>query len=136
MEKLFFDLLYCVLYGVIVWAAHAIVKDVLPFVRAKLASTQYSWAAEIIENTVRAYEQMIVGPNMGEERYKLVVDQVTKELNKLGINLTNQQILTLVEAAVQVMNSEKLVVEPLEPLIGTVKETTRLLRSVEEKPNE
>jgi hypothetical protein len=126
MEKLFFDLLYCVLYGVIVWAAHAIVKDVLPFVRAKLASTQYSWAAEIITNTVRAYEQMIVGPNMGEERYKLVVDQVTKELNKLGINLTNQQILTLVEAAVQVMNSEKLVVEPLEPLIGTV----------EEKPNE
>lgn len=122
MEKLFFDLLYCVLYGVIVWAAHAIVKDVLPFVRAKLASTQYSWAAEIIENTVRAYEQMIVGPNMGEERYKLVVDQVTKELNKLGINLTNQQILTLVEAAVQVMNSEKLVVEPLEPLIGTVEE--------------
>lgn len=126
MEKLFFDLLYCVLYGVIVWAAHAIVKDVLPFVRAKLASTQYSWAAEIIEHTVRAYEQLIVGPNMGEERYKLVVDQVTKELNKLGINLTNQQILTLIEAAVQVMNSEKLIVEPLEPLIGTV----------EEKPNE
>lgn len=124
MEKLFFDLLYCVLYGVIVWAAHAIVKDVLPFVRAKLASTQYSWAAEIIENTVRAYEQLIVGPNMGEERYKLVVDQVTKELNKLGINLTNQQILTLIEAAVQVMNSEKLVVEPLEPLIGTVEETS------------
>lgn len=124
MEKLFFDLLYCVLYGVIVWAAHAIVKDVLPFVRAKLASTQYSWAAEIIENTVRAYEQLIVGPNMGEERYKLVVDQVTKELNKLGINLTNQQILTLVEAAVQIMNSEKLVVEPLEPLIGTVEETS------------
>lgn len=124
MEKLFFDLLYCVLYGVIVWAAHAIVKDVLPFVRAKLASTQYSWAAEIIENTVRAYEQLVVGPNMGEERYKLVVDQVTKELNKLGINLTNQQILTLIEAAVQVMNSEKLVVEPLEPLIGTVEETS------------
>ena len=126
MEKLFFDLLYCVLYGVIVWAAHAIVKEVLPFVRAKLASTQYSWAAEIIENTVRAYEQMIIGPNMGEERYRLVVEQVTKELNKLGIELTKNQIMTLVEAAVQVMNSEKLVVEPIESAIGTI----------EEKPNE
>ena len=126
MEKLFFDLLYCVLYGVIVWAAHAIVKEVLPFVRAKLASTQYSWAAEIIENTVRAYEQMIIGPNMGEERYRLVVEQVTKELNKLGIELTKNQIMTLVEAAVQVMNSEKLVVEPIESAIG----------SIEEKPNE
>ena len=124
MEKLFFDFLYCIIYGVIVWAAHAIVKDVLPFVRAKLASTQYSWAAEIIEHTVRAYEQMIVGSNMGEERYKLVVDQVTKELHKLGINLTKQQIITLIEAAVQVMNSEKLVVEPLEPCIGTVEETS------------
>jgi predicted metal-dependent hydrolase len=126
MEKLFFDLLYCVLYGVIIWAAHTIVRDVLPFVRAKLASTQYSWAAEIIENTVRAYEQLIVGPNMGEERYRLVIEQVTKELNKLGIELTSNQIMTLVEAAVQVMNSEKLVVEPLEPHIGTI----------EEKPNE
>ena len=107
MQDMLFNLLYCLLYGVIVWAAQAVVRVVVPYIKTKLESTQYSWAANIIEHSVRAYEQIIQGAGMGDERYQMVVAQVTEELNKVGIKITDVQISTLIEAAVQTMNTEK-----------------------------
>lgn len=104
MQELFVNLIVAILCGVIVWVA----KATIPYIKAKLATSQYSWAADIIEYTVRAYEQMTAGPGQGEHKYRLVFDQVTAELAKLGINLTERQISTLIEAAVQAMNAEKL----------------------------
>lgn len=104
MQELFVNLIVAILCGVIVWVA----KATIPYIKAKLATSQYSWAADIIEYTVRAYEQMTEGPGQGDHKYRLVFDQVTAELAKLGINLTERQISTLIEAAVQAMNAEKL----------------------------
>lgn len=106
MKEIFFNLLYCLLYGVIVWAAREFVRVVVPYFNAKLSETKYQWAAQIIENAVRAYEQMIDGQGQGEEKYKLVLNQVIQEFNKLGIELTNEQIAVLIEAAVHTMNTE------------------------------
>lgn len=104
MQELFVNIIVAIICGVIVWVA----KATIPYIKAKLATSQYSWAADIIEYTVRAYEQITDGPGQGEHKYRLVFDQVTAELAKLGINLTERQISTLIEAAVQAMNAEKL----------------------------
>lgn len=110
MYQIFMDLLFALMYGVIIWAVRTLVKKVLPFIEAKLAESNYSWAAEIIANAVRAYEQTVSGPGMGDTKFELVVEFVNRELKKLGINLSEEQITVLIEAAVQEMNAEKLVI--------------------------
>lgn len=111
MYQIFMDLLFALMYGVIIWAVRTLVKKVLPFIEAKLAESNYSWAAEIIANAVRAYEQTVSGHGMGEDKFQLVMEFVNRELKKLGIQLSEEQITVLIEAAVQEMNAEKLIVE-------------------------
>lgn len=111
MYQIFMDLLFALMYGVLIWGIRAIVKNVIPFVEAKLAETNYGWAAEIIANAVRAYEQTVSGSGRGEEKFELVIEFVNRELGKLGIKLSEEQITMLIEAAVQEMNAEKLIIQ-------------------------
>lgn len=106
MNEILTNLICAVICGLIAW----LVKTTIPYIKAKLQSTQYSWAAEIIEYTVRAYEQMIEGSGQGDHKFRLVMKQVLSELNKYGITLTDLQISTMIEAAVQAMNAEQLVI--------------------------
>lgn len=111
MSQIVMDLITALMCGVVTWAIHAVIKHVVPFIETKLKESQYSWAAEIIANAVRAYEQTITGSKRGEEKFEFVMDFVNRELRKLGIKLSEQQITILIEAAVQAMNAEKLLVE-------------------------
>lgn len=111
MYQIFMDLLFALMYGVLIWGIRAIVKNVIPFIEAKLAETNYGWAAEIITNAVRAFEQTVSGSGRGEEKFELVMDFVNRELGKLGIKLSEEQITMLIEAAVQEMNAEKLIIQ-------------------------
>lgn len=111
MYQIFMDLLFALMYGVLIWGIRAIVKNVIPFVEAKLAETNYGWAAEIIANAVRAFEQTVSGSKRGEEKFELVMEFVNRELSKLGIKLNEEQITMLIEAAVQEMNAEKLIIQ-------------------------
>lgn len=111
MYQIFMDLLFALMYGVLIWGIRAVVKNVIPFVEAKLAETNYGWAAEIIANAVRAFEQTVSGSKRGEEKFELVMEFVNRELSKLGIKLSEEQITMLIEAAVQEMNAEKLIIQ-------------------------
>ena len=111
MSQIVMDLITALMCGVVTWAIHAVIKHVVPFIETKLKESQYSWAAEIIANAVRAYEQTVSGHGMGEDKFQLVMEFVNRELSKLGIKLTEEQITILIEAAVQAMNAEKLLVE-------------------------
>lgn len=111
MYQIFMDLLFALMYGVLIWGIRAVVKNVIPFVEAKLAETNYGWAAEIIANAVRAFEQTVSGSKRGEEKFELVMEFVNRELSKLGIKLNEEQITMLIEAAVQEMNAEKLIIQ-------------------------
>jgi hypothetical protein len=105
------DLIVALTCGVVTWAIQTVIKHVVPFVETKLKESQYSWAADIIANAVRAYEQTVSGHGMGEDKFQLVMEFVNRELSKLGIKLTEEQITILIESAVQAMNAEKLLVE-------------------------
>lgn len=111
MHQIFMDLLFALIYGVVIWAIHTITKKVVPFIEIKLSESKYSWAAEIINNAVRAYEQTVAGHGMGEDKFQLVMEFVNRELSKLGIKLSEEQITVLIEAAVQAMNAEQIVIE-------------------------
>lgn len=111
MNQIIMDLITALMCGVVTWAIHAAIKHVVPFVETKLKESQYSWAAEIIANAVRAYEQTVSGHGMGEDKFQLVMEFVNRELSKLGIKLSEEQITILIESAVQAMNAEKLLVE-------------------------
>ena len=111
MSQIVMDLITAIMCGVVTWAIHAVIKHVVPFIETKLKESQYSWAAEIIANAVRAYEQTVSGHGMGEDKFQLVMEFVNRELSKLGIKLTEEQITILIESAVQAMNAEKLLVD-------------------------
>lgn len=111
MQQIFMDLLYALIYGVVIWAIHTITKKVVPFIELKLSESKYGWAAEIISNAVRAYEQTVSGQGMGEDKFQLVMAYVNRELSKLGIKLSEEQITILIEAAVQAMNAEQITIE-------------------------
>lgn len=111
MNQIVMDLIVAITCGVITWAIQTVIKHVVPFVETKLKESQYSWAAEIINNAVRAFEQTVTGSKRGEEKFEFVMDLVNREFSKLGIKLSEQQITVLIEAAVQAMNAEKLLVE-------------------------
>lgn len=111
MHQIFMDLLFALIYGVVIWAIHTITKKVVPFIELKLSESKYGWAAEIISNAVRAYEQTVSGPGMGEDKFQLVMEFVNRELRKFGIKLSEEQITVLIESAVQAMNAEKLIVD-------------------------
>lgn len=111
MNKIVMDLIVAITCGVITWAIQTVIKHVIPFIESKLEESQYSWAADIIANAVRAYEQTVSGSGMGEDKFQLVMEFVNRELSKLGIKLSEEQITILIESAVQAMNSEQIVIE-------------------------
>ena len=106
-QSMIIDLVLAIICGVTVW----VVKTTVPYIKAKLESTRYAWAADIIDYTVRAYEQMTEGSGQGDHKYQMVLNQVKAEFEKLGIKLTDRQISTLIEAAVQAMNAEQDIVK-------------------------
>lgn len=111
MSQIVMDLIVALTCGVVTWAIQTVIKHVVPFVETKLKESQYSWAADIIANAVRAYEQTVSGHGMGEDKFQLVMEFVNRELSKHGIKLSEEQITILIESAVQAMNAEKLLVE-------------------------
>lgn len=111
MNQIVMDLIVALTCGVITWAIQTVIKHVIPFVESKLKESQYSWAADIIANAVRAYEQTVSGSGMGEDKFQLVMAYVNRELSKLGIKLSEEQITILIESAVQAMNAEQIVIE-------------------------
>ena len=115
MSQIVMDLIVALTCGVVTWAIRTAIKHVVPFIETKLKESQYSWAADIIANAVRAYEQTVSGQGMGEDKFQLVMELVmefvNRELSKLGIKLSEEQITVLIESAVQAMNAEQIVIE-------------------------
>lgn len=110
VRELLIDGLICLIYALIVAGVRVVSLYVIPYVKSKLESTKYEWLAAIVDDTVHAYEQLITGEHQGARRYELVYSEVIKELRKLGIEVSEAQISTLIESAVYRMNSENTIV--------------------------
>ena len=111
VRELLIDGLICLLYALIVAGVRVVSSYVIPYVKSKLESTKYEWVAAIVDDTVHAYEQLIPGEHQGSRRYEHVYSDVVKELKKLGIDVSEAQISTLIESAVHRMNAEGVIVD-------------------------
>lgn len=104
--------------ALIVAIAGIVAKTLLPYleekraeVEAKLRNTRWSWAVDIVDAVVRAVEQTVEEDIHGEEKKRIAIKYIEKLLNDNGIALTYDEINTLVEAAVNTMNSGFISVE-------------------------
>ena len=109
MENLIFN----VLVAVVVALIGIITRSLLPFLKAKkeeatakLRQTRWSWAADIVDAVVRAVEQTVSEGIHGKEKKEEAKAIIRRMLVQNGLNLSVEQVDTLIEAAVQAMNAD------------------------------
>lgn len=116
------------LMAVIVALIGVIVKELLPYIRKEkeralleLRQTKWAWAADIVDTVVRAVEQTVSDQLHGEAKKDEAVKWIRKLTYSAGIQLTDDQISAMIEAAVRAMNQETQdVVHELPSAIGFV----------------
>lgn len=108
MDKLVFN----ILMGLIVAISGIIARELLPFLRkkqeeaeARLRSTKWAWAADIIGAVVRAVEQTVSEDMHGDDKKDAAIQYIETALAKYDIDLSYEEISALIEAAVNEMNS-------------------------------
>lgn len=117
-------LIYNVLFALIVAVAGIIARELLPYLKnkqaevtASLRRTQWAWAADIVDAVVRTVEQTVSEEIHGIGKKDIAVHNIKKILNENGIELSEDQIDALIEAAVQAMNENYIHVDAREGII-------------------
>lgn len=117
MNSIFFNIIVAVVTVFI----GAVVGELLPYLRqrkneamAKLRQTEWAWAADIIEAVVRAVEQTVSGKLYGLDKKKYAMNKIVPLLAKYGLELSEDEIDKLIEAAVQAINENTITVEKVE----------------------
>ena len=121
------ELIFNVLLAVITALVGIVVKQLIPYLKAKqtettakLRQTKWSWTADIIDAAVRAVEQTAKGAIHGEDKKQAAMAYTKSVLQKSGITMSDEQISTLIEAAVQAMNAQAITIE--EPVLDDVED--------------
>ncbi len=102
MSQLTMELLKFAVMLVMAAAVYAVRKYLLPFIRSRMTAEQLRTAQEIAKTLVYMAEQSF-GDKSGAERKKIVEDALRDALKKVGINMSDQFIDSLIEAAVKGM---------------------------------
>lgn len=80
---------------------------VIPLLKSKLDEAKYQKLLDIIDVAVRAAEQAIGGSGNGPEKKAEVIRYVTQYLDNHHIDISEEQLNQLIEAAVFGMNVAK-----------------------------
>ena len=106
-------LVFNVCMALIVALIGVITKTLLPYLKAKkeeattaLRQTRWAWAADIIDAVVRAVEQTVEDGVHGEAKKDEATRLIMDFFRVNGIDLTQEQISTLIETAVQHLNAD------------------------------
>ncbi len=94
------DILMDVLKAVVSLATLLIVRYLIPWIKAQIENSKYSWLVELVADAVKYAEQTITGSGKGEEKKELVVQYITNQLRIRGIGITEDQMEALIESAV------------------------------------
>ena len=125
MTDMMNQLLFNFLLALIVALIGVITKTLLPFLKAKkeeattaIRQTRWAWAADIIDAVVRAVEQTVEDGVHGEAKKDEATRLITDFFRVNHIDLTAEQISTLIETAVQQLNANTIEVSELTEAIG------------------
>lgn len=107
------NLIFNILMALVVALVGIVTRQLLPFLREKKAEatekirqTRWAWCVDIIDAVVRAVEQTVSDEIHGEEKKAEAITWISRIFWQAGLNLTDDQIDALIEAAVQQMNAE------------------------------
>lgn len=80
---------------------------VIPLLKEKLQDMKYQRLLEMVKVGVRAAEQTIKGSGLGHVKKDEVINSVTAWMLTYGIEITEDQLDQLIEAAVYAMNNKE-----------------------------
>lgn len=101
------DLTFNVLKIVVSVVMALIAYYVIPYIKRRIESDRYNELLEMINVAVQAAEQSIKGKGMGELKKENVTTFIKSWLAQTGLEITNEQLDQLIEAAVFELNKEK-----------------------------
>ena len=99
------DLTFNILKIVVSICVVLISTYLVPFLKNKIKTTKFYEIVDMVNISVRAAEQTIVGSGMGSIKKESVISAMNKWLSDKGVKLTDEQISQLIEAAVYNMNN-------------------------------
>lgn len=100
------DITFNILKIVIAVATALISAFVIPVLRQQLNSSKYQQLLDMVEVAVRAAEQTIQGSGMGAHKKDEVIYFVSAWMARHGIDITEEQLNNLIEAAVYQLKQE------------------------------
>lgn len=100
-------ILFDVLLFVVILCSLAITGTVIPWIKKQIHDSEYSELIDMVEMAIRKAEQKIRGIKQGTVRKAQVVAFLKDWLNRHSIEITEEQLDTLIESAVWSMNNEE-----------------------------
>lgn len=101
------DVLFEILKAVVVLAAVLLARYAVPYLKALAENTRYAWVVKWVELAVKSAEQTVFGDKTGPEKKAIVTEFIKNLLIKKNINMTDEQLNTLIESSVYEMNGGK-----------------------------
>lgn len=101
MNEILFEVLKAVLVLVII----LIGRYAIPYIRLQLENTKYAWVLKWVDLAVKSAEQTITGERTGPEKKAIVTEFIKNMLIKKNIAMSEDQVDTLIEAAVFAMKN-------------------------------
>lgn len=101
------EILFNILLFVVTACALAITGTLIPWIKQLIHESKYAEFIETVEQAIRKAEQKIKGVKQGAAKKAQVVAFLRDWLGRHSIKITEEQLDTLIEAAVWSMNNER-----------------------------
>lgn len=98
------ELLFNIIKLLVIILITLVVRYGVPFLKQKLEDAKLSGVAKWVGKAVEAAEQTIKQPGAGVEKKAIVVKFLKEILTAKNISISDEQLNTLIEAAVFAMN--------------------------------
>ena len=102
MDSIMLKVLECLIIILIT----LIIRYGIPFIKQKIGNEKMEEIAGWVQQAVEAAEQIIREPGSGAEKKEIVTEFLSIMLIQMNINITYDQLNTLIEAAVFAMKQE------------------------------
>ena len=108
MSNLVFDIIRIFVFAVFMIASKYIIPLVVAWLKNRISENQYQLLIAVINSAVHALEQEFKGQTgQGSAKKEQVTTYVKAYCDEHGIEITDEQLSTLIEAAVYGMNKAK-----------------------------
>lgn len=84
---------------------------IVPYIRSKMTTEQLNQVTIWVERAVKAAEMMWTASGKGTEKKAYVTEFLKNTLSKMNLNLTDDQLDALIEAAVKELKIEETIKE-------------------------